>query len=254
MKQGCFRVVCLLFLVFAVPGFSDELTVTSEAFIIETFDGGSSHEWNIAGKTISHDYSWQAAASKFATEGYPKLNPVSAWPQALFGLNRQGADYKALGILGNFMRDGYNWIDIYPMAANADGEEGPFEIPLPGRVQYLDMWIWGSNHNYYIDAYVRDYQGIIHVIRLGDIAYKGWKNLRAPIPTGIRQAKRILPNYAGLRFVKFRIWTRPNESMGDFYIYLDHFKILSDTFESFYDGDDLADPDRVQELWSSASN
>jgi hypothetical protein len=89
---------------------------------------------------------------------------------------------------------------------------------------------------------------------MGDIAYKGWKNLRVSVPGGIRQAKRILPNYAGLRFIKFRVWTRPNEILGDFYVYLDHFKILSDTFESFYDGDDLADPEHVQELWSTASN
>jgi hypothetical protein len=105
-----------------------------------------------------------------------------------------------------------------------------------------------------MDAYVRDYQGIVHVIRMGDLSYKGWKNLRVAVPTHIRQSKRILPNYAGLQFVKFRIWSRPNEVLGDFYVYLDQFKVLSDTFESLYDGDELADPDRVQELWSEASN
>jgi hypothetical protein len=89
---------------------------------------------------------------------------------------------------------------------------------------------------------------------MGDIAYKGWKNLRVSVPGGIRQSKPILPNFAGLRFVKFRLWTRPNGALGDFYVYLDQFKVLSDTFESFYDGDDLADPEHVQELWSTVSN
>ncbi|MDR1971554.1 MAG: flagellar filament outer layer protein FlaA [Treponema sp.] len=256
MKQGCFRVVCLILLLGAVlvPGFSDEFTITSEAFVIESFDGSAAHEWTIAGKTSSYEFTWSVMPSKFSNEGYPKLNTVPAWPQALFGANRQGNDYRVLGILGNFLREGYNWIDVYPVAPNADGEEAPFEIPLPGRVQNLDMWIWGSNYNFYVDAYVRDYQGIVHVLRMGDLSYKGWKNLRVAVPSRIRQAKRILPNYAGLDFVKFRIWTRPNEILGDFYIYLDHFKVLSDTFESFYDGDDLADPDHVQELWSAASN
>jgi hypothetical protein len=256
MKQGCFRVVCLILLVCvaAVPGFSDELTVNSESFIIETFDGDTAHEWSIAGKTRSYDFSWQLEGNRFITEGYPKINYVSAWPQALFGFNRQGNDYKALGVLGNFQRPGYNWIDIYPTAANADGEEEAFEIPLPGRIQFLDLWIWGSNYNFYLDAYVRDYQGVVHVLRMGDLAYKGWKNLRVNIPSHVRQAKRILPNYAGLQFVKFRIWTRPNELLGDFYVYIDQFKVLTDTFESFYDGDDLADPDHVQELWSAVNN
>jgi hypothetical protein len=256
MKQGCFRIVCLLLLVYGVviPGFSDELTIISEAFIIESFDGGTSHEWDIAGKSVSYDYSWKTLSSKFITEGYPKISSVAAWPQALFGPNRQGNDYRVLGILGNFARDGYNWIDIYPSASNDGGEEEAFEIPLPGRIQYLDMWVWGSSHNFYIDAYVRDYQGIVHVLRMGDIGYKGWKNLRVSIPSNIRQSKRILPSYAGLRFVKFRLWTRPNEILGDFYVYLDQFKVLSDTFEAFFDGDDLADPEHVQELWSAATN
>jgi hypothetical protein len=252
MKQGCFKVVCLILLVCAavIPGFSDELTLSSEAFIIESFDGSSTHEWLIAGRLNSYEYSWQSMGSRFATEGYPRINYVSAWPQALFGANRQGNDYKALGILGNFRRPGYNWVDIYPVAANAGGETEAFEIPLPGRVQYLDLWLWGANYNFYLEAYVRDYQGIVHVLNLGDISYKGWKNLRVAVPTSIRQSKRILPNFAGLHFVKFRLWTRPTEAVGDFYVYIDQFKILSDTFESFYDGDDLADPEYVQELWS----
>jgi hypothetical protein len=254
MKQGCFRVVCLILLVYAVviPGYSDESTVNSEAFVIESFDGSTAHEWTIGGRTSSYEYSWQAAPSKFSTDGYPRLNSVPGWPQALFGFNRQGIDYKVLGILGNFMRVGYNWIDIYPVSPG--GEGAAFEIPLPGRVQYLDMWIWGSNFNFYVDAYVRDYQGIVHVLRMGDLSYQGWKNLRVSVPPGIKQSKRVLPHLTGLRFVKFRISTRPNELLGDFYVYLDQFKVLSDTFESFYDGDELADPDHVQEIWSTASN
>jgi hypothetical protein len=252
MKQGCFKVVCLFLLVCgaAVPGFSDEITVNSESFIIESFDGDSVHEWFIAGRTNSYEFNWQVMGNRFASQGYPRLNLVSAWPQALFGFNRQGNDYRALGILGNFTRPGYNWVDVYPVAANEDGEEAAFEIPLPGRVQNLDLWIWGANLNFYLDAYVRDYQGVVHVIRMGDLNFKGWKNLRVPIPSNIRQSKRVLPNFAGLRFVKFRLWTRPAEQMGDFYVYLDQFKILSDTFESFFDGDDLADPEHVQELWA----
>jgi hypothetical protein len=236
------------------PGFTDELTVNPESFIIESFDGGGTHEWSIGGKLRSYDFTWKTEGNKFTTEEYPKLSFVPTWPQALFGLNRQGNDYKALGVLGNFMRQGYNWVDIYPVAANDDGEEAAFEIPLPGRVQYLDLWVWGSNYRFYMDAYVRDYQGIIHILRLGDLSYKGWKNLRVGTPSHIRQAKRILPNFEGIKFVKFRIWSRPNEFLGDFYVYLDQFKVLSDTFESLFDGDELADPERVQELWSETSN
>jgi hypothetical protein len=133
------------------------------------------------------------------------------------------------------------------------GSEDLFEIPLPGRVSYLDMWVWGSNLDYYIEAYIRDFQGVVHNIRMGNIGYTGWKNLRGRIPNNIAQAKRVLPRRAGLTFVKFRIWTQPTEPVNDFYIYIDQFKILTDMFESLYDGDELADPERVQELWASSN-
>ncbi|MDR2177853.1 MAG: flagellar filament outer layer protein FlaA [Treponema sp.] len=252
MKQGCFKVVCLVLLacVVVIPGFSDETTLNSEAFVIESFDGDTAHEWLVAGKLNSYEYSWQGTANRFVTEGYPRISSVSAWPQALFGINREGNNYRALGILGNFKHPGYNWVDVYPVAVNAEGEEEAFEIPLPGRVQYLDIWAWGASRDFYLDAYVRDYQGIVHVLRMGALSHKGWESLRVSVPSHIRQSRRVVPHYAGLRFIKFRIWTGRTESVGDFYVYLDQFKILTDTFESFYDGNDLADPEHVQELWS----
>jgi hypothetical protein len=77
--------------------------------------------------------------------------------------------------------------------------------------------------------------------------------LRVRIPNSISQSKRILPKLAGLSFVKFRIWTTPTEKVDDFYVYFDQFKVLTDTFETFFDGDELADPERVQQLWSGSN-
>ncbi|MDR1278245.1 MAG: flagellar filament outer layer protein FlaA [Treponema sp.] len=246
MKHGSFKVVCLIVwaCITALSAFGDEYTVDLESIVLESFDGNS-------------DYVWKTDASKFATktddETFPQTMYVEAWPIAAFGYNRDGKDIKSLGIHGRFDRRGYNWIDVYPTLA-ADGDEaGPTEIPIPGRIQYLDMWVWGSNLNFYIEAYVRDYQGVVHNIRLGSVAFTGWKNMRAVIPNNVPQSKRILPRYAGLSFVKFRIWTQPIEKVGDFYLYFKQFKVLTDTFESLFDGDELADPDRVQELWAGTS-
>jgi len=115
----------------------------------------------------------------------------------------------------------------------------------------MDMWVWGSNLNYYIEAYFRDYEGVVHTLYMGDIAYTGWRNLRVRIPPNIRQSRRILPRFAGLSFVKFRIWTGPMERVDNFYVYFNQFKILTDTFETYFDGDDLADPSKVQEFWAN---
>jgi hypothetical protein len=249
MKYDNFKVFSVILVVMAVvtvaAAFGDDNTVSLESIILESFDGDSNYEW-------------KATASKFATksdeETFPKVSYIPMWPMALFGSNKEEKDLKILGIHGKFDRQGYNWIDVYPVATESeDGEEpGPVEIPIPGRVKYLDMWVWGSNLNYTVEAYVRDYQGVVHVIELGKIAYEGWKNLRVAVPAGLPQAKRVLPRLAALRFIKFRIWTPPRELVNDFYVYFDQFKVLSDTFESIFDGDELANPERVQELWASS--
>jgi hypothetical protein len=215
--------------------------------VLETFNGDSG-------------YQWRTDASKFATKtqdaSFPRITYVDAWPIAAFGNNRDGSQtLKSLGIHGRFDRQGYNWIDLYPVKADDSSDNpAPAEIPMPGRVRNLDLWVWGANLHLYVEAYVRDYRGVVHIIQMGDVYHTGWKNLRANVPNHIAQAKRVLPRLAGLTFVKFRIWTRPIERVADFFLYVKQFKILTDMFESYYDGDDLADPERVQELWANASN
>jgi hypothetical protein len=263
MKQGSFRAVRLvifllvMFSLAAVSTFGDENVVDYLSVILEPFNGETSHEWSYGGRTYSYDFEWALDASKFATNinnnPFPKLTYVPSWPMALFGTNREGRDIKSIGIWGRFDRRGYNWVDLYPIkVGSADSEDGPepFEIPIPGRLNYLDLWVWGSNLNFYLEAYFRDYQGVVYTINMGDLYYTGWKNLRVRIPTNIPQSKRVLPRLAGLTFVKFRIWTTPGERVDNFYVYFNQMKILTDIFETLYDGDELGDPDQVRKLWA----
>lgn len=245
MKQGSFKVVCLIFwvCVVAFSAYGDEYTTSWKTNILESFNGDS-------------DYVWKTDASKFATQSddisFPRMAYVDAWPIAAFGFNRDGSQtLKSLGIHGRFDRRGYNWIDIYP--TKADDPDLPFELPIEGRLRSLDMWIWGANLNFYVELFLRDYQGVVHAIRFGDINHQGWKNFQVTIPRHIPQAKRILPRLASLTFVKFRIWTQPVERVGDFYVYFKQLKALTDTFEQYFDGSDLTDPGYVQDLWANAS-
>ncbi|MDR1836239.1 MAG: flagellar filament outer layer protein FlaA [Treponema sp.] len=245
MKQGSFKMICLIIwaciAVFSV--YSDELTISYETRVLESFNGDA-----------DAPYRWKTEASKFTTRinnvSYPLLTYVEAWPISAFGYNRTGeaSSLRSLGLNGRFDRMGYNWIDLYPVLAN-DPDENPYEIQIPGRVINMDMWVWGANLKFYIDVFVRDYRGVIHSIRLGDIAYAGWRNLRVNVPTTIPQSRRILPSYAGLTFVKFRIWTQPVERVDNFYIYFKQLKVLTDMFETYFDGNDLADPQNVERFW-----
>ena len=252
MKQGSFNVVRLAaFLIFALvtvlSSFGDETTAQWRTVILEPFNESSGITWNLD-------------ASRFATKGtdegdFPKMAFVEAWPIAVFGYNRNNElDLKSLGLHGRFDRRGFNWIDLYPViGGDGDDRNEPRELPIPGRLRSIDMWVWGSNFDFYIEAYFRDHGGVIHIIRLGHINYVGWRNLRANIPTSIPQSRRTLPRFAGLTFVKFRVWTQPTERVSDFRIYFNQFQLLTDMFESLYDGNELGDPDFVQELWANSN-
>jgi len=252
MKHDSFRairVVACLFLGFVAvfSSFGQWSTTQLESIILDNFNGDS-------------EYTWKLEASKFRTQSdddsFPKLGFVETWPVAVFGYNRNGdQEIKSLGIHGRFDRRGYNWIDLYAVkGGDGDDAEDPIDIHIPGRVRNMDVWIWGANLDFYMEIYLRDLNGVVHNIRLGNINHMGWKNLRVNIPNNITQTMRLLPRKTGLSFVKFRIWTQPTEKVGDFYVYLKQFKVLTDIFEDLFDGKDLANPEYVQELWSNASN
>ena len=245
MKQGSFKVVCLLFLVcIAVSSaYGVEGANRWETRILENFNGES-------------EFVWQTMASRFATQteemSFPRLAFIDAWPVAGFGHNRDGSQVlRSLGINGRFDRRGHNWIDIFP---TREGDPNtPVEIPIPGRVRLLDMWVWGSNHHLSLDVYVRDHNGMIHILRMGDLNFAGWRNLQVNVPTTISQTRRHLPRMASLSFVKFRIWTHPNERVDNFFVYFKQLKALTDVFEAYFDGSELGHPSMIQELWSNVN-
>ena len=260
MKQTSFKIICLIIwaCITVFSGFGDENTTSFETRVLDTFNGDD-----------DSPYIWKTTASRYISvvrnannevvqdssghdSYYPLLAYVDAWPIAAFGYNREpnAPPIRSFGLNARFDRKGYNWIDLYPVLKE-DPDQNPYEIPIPGRVHNMDVWVWGANLRYYIEVYVRDYQGVIHMLRLGDISYIGWRNLRVNVPTNIRQAQRTLPSYAGLTFVKFRIWTQPVERVDNFYIYFKQFKVLTDMFESLFDGNDLSDPSNVERLWSN---
>ncbi|MCP5453224.1 MAG: hypothetical protein H7A27_04535 [Spirochaetaceae bacterium] len=260
MKQRVVKAICLsfviVFMLAATGAFADDETVNLESLVIQTFDEPDSQPWFLIG-------------SKFASEGYPKLAYAKSWPVALFGTTGGDKDLRSLGVAMLFDRKEYNWVDVIPGTKSGSGDEAtyaPIELPLPGRVKMLDMWIWSGNFDYYIEAYIRDYTGIVHVLPMGDLGHVGWKNFRVNIPNNVPQSKKYLPKRENLTLVKFRIWTRPTEVVASptkagapieqkaVYFYFDQLKVLTDTFESLFDGDSLMDPKVIEETWGSSES
>ena len=230
---GLFILMSML-LIFQVV--ADEKTENLLSVVLDDFDTPEESKWIVVG-------------SKFTTEGFPKLAFPTAWPEALYGANKEGNDYKVLGVWGKFDRQGYNYIELIPDRKNEKDEY--VGIPITGRVKMLDLWVWGSQYDFYMEAHVADYRGFTHVLHLGSIKYEGWKNLRAHIPTSIPQGRKYVPQIEPLSLTKLVIWTRPWEKVDNFYVYIDYLKILTDTFVTRFDGNDLANPEIVKEIWGS---
>lgn len=260
MKQHIVRTLCLSLVLLSIAGVgrlsADENTVNLESVIIQSFDDPAANPWFVMG-------------SKFSTAEFPRVSYVKAWPTSLYGDNSDKKDLRALGVAMLFDRREYNWVDIVPGKKTGEGANAtyePLELPLPGRVRALDMWVWSSNFDYYLEAYVRDFKGVVYTIPMGNLGFVGWKNLRINISDSIPQSTKYLPRREALRLVKFRIWTRPSEivaAMTDdpnasnldksVKFYFDNVKVLTDTFEALFDGDSLTKPEVINEAWGSGA-
>ena len=254
MKRGLrtasrLLVVALLLLGVASVAFADEITFNLVPRVLQSFD--PAEQQREAYRT------WKLVPSKFGFDREGKslweAKLVDAWPEALYGKNKDGEALQVLGLHGQFLRKGYNYVEIIPGTGQGDSFAAK-PIPIPGRVQYVDLWVWGSNHAYTLDAHVRDFQGIEHVLSFGSIQFVGWKNLQVRVPGSIPQAWQYLPRRQGLELTKLVLWTQPLEKVDDFYMYLDQLKVTTDMFESSYDGNDLADADELQQVWGTAAD
>ncbi|MDC7234540.1 MAG: flagellar filament outer layer protein FlaA [Spirochaetales bacterium] len=257
MRRGCLLISGLLVFTLSTGFlFADEKTLKLEAVVVESFDGPGVSTF-ADGSAVN----WQVQGSKFSTEGYPRMTYVpNTWPDDLFGPNPENAEeLQVLGINTKYDRMGYNQVEIVPGVGEGDDWVAK-PLDLPGRVRMVDLWVWGSNYNYSIEAHFIDYEGLSFRLDLiqsdnkrvpGSIKFVGWKNMYLDIPSYIRQSVVYKPEYRGLRLTKFVIHTHPSENVNDFYVYLDNLKIITDKHETFYDGFGLTSPDRIAEIWGS---
>lgn len=223
-----------------------QATTNYQSIVIEDFDNPQESQWIVE-------------AGRFIADGYPRQAFVRTFPQQLYRREPEGRELRALGVQAAFTRRGYNFLEFIPVEQNDEGETVPRGIPIPGRVRYIDVWVWGSNFDYYMDVHIRDYRGMVHVMKLGDINHRGWRNFRISIPSWIPQEAPYIAEVRDgqfasdlrvLELVKLVLWTRPNERVNGFFVYLDEIKVETDMFRAPFDGEDLREADFVQELWA----
>ncbi len=243
MRHGglIFASVMAVFLCTIAPLSSQDKDVNYQTYMVDTFDNAEG-EW-----------SWHAVGSKFVTNGFPQLKLFDGMPHAVKVMNENTEGAKFLGVEVKFNRRGDNWLDIVPAKKGDKGLE-PYEIPFKGNIARLDMWVWGAGYLYDLEVLVRDCYGRVHTLSVGPLNFKGWKNMSVSIPHSIPQSSAYLSAEKNMKFVAFRVRTRPVEHVEDFYIFIDQFKALTDMHRDSYDGYELANLKFGETEGASASN
>ena len=258
MRRGIVVSILLVLLLAASVG-ADEVTRNWMSIVLEDFDDGGMYQWVVTGgKFLATDEpEGEAATFRFPFE-YQLVDADvvdgGVAPEALIlPAEEQTENPGVLGVQASFTRRGYNFLEFTPTNGEVDEDGFPIAVPItiPGRPLAIDLWAWGSNYDYYLELIVRDYRGVVHTLKVGDLGYAGWRNLDVEIPNYIPRAVRFVPNRRRMDLLKVVLWTRPEESVAGFHFYLDHIKVLTDMFETPFDGEALASPQSVSDIWGS---
>ncbi|HIW35511.1 MAG TPA: flagellar filament outer layer protein FlaA [Candidatus Treponema faecavium] len=234
MKQGRFVFVSLALLsLFCLPVIGQPSSKSVETIKLDTFDGSDDVTWT-----------WNVQASRFITEGYPKMGYFAGMPNSLRPLVAEDdPEPMVLGAQASFARKGDNWIEIYPVMEGEDGSSGNYEIPFIGTVSQIDFWVWGAGYKYFLEVMVRDAAGSVHVLPVTFLNFDGWRNVVVNIPSSMVQHSRLRSGPETLAFVGFRISSDPNEFVDDFVVYFDELKYTTNILANIYDGYDLRNVD-----------
>lgn len=131
---------------------------------------------------------------------------------------------------GSFLSRGYNWIELAPAKE---------QVPFPGIVKSVDMWVWGGNYNWTLEVRLKDLNEYEYTLPLANLFYMGWLNHTLEIPVSIPQSEILVGGVKGLSVLKFRVTSAASERPDRFNVFFNTFKIITDTFRPNFDGAEL---------------
>jgi hypothetical protein len=170
---------------------------------------------------------------------------------------------KALGLRFRFRYPGLNSISLepplevdwkdrnpvltYDQAMRKDVQERG--IQLPGRAKAISMWVHARGFPYTIEVWIKDYKGDVHILDKQSINFVGWRPLTFQIPGYVPQTADTYPVTRVSKIVRIVIREVTNvgglhtgtssRNASDAFVFLDQIKVLTDTYEVYFDGQNL---------------
>ena len=149
-------------------------------------------------------------------------------------------DSKVYGTKVSFYRRGYNSFEVRAVKP----------IPVEGITKTISVWVVGRSYPHVLKLLLEDYMGKQFELYVGKLNHAGWKLMTVAVPpqnatgTGIVQKDYHYGTSMGLKVVGFRIECNPWEAYGNYYIYFDDLRAVTDLYEV-----DMRDDDDMKDSW-----
>ncbi|MFQ3619565.1 MAG: flagellar filament outer layer protein FlaA, partial [Spirochaetales bacterium] len=141
-------------------------------------------------------------------------------------------DKYVLGVKTEFLRRGSATITVKPARP----------IGIAGIVKTMSVWVAGRNYNHTLKVLLQDFSGNPFELTMGKLNFSGWKQLIVAIPPNVEQRNPHYSTQTGIKFLGFSIECDMRETYGNYYVYFDDLRAVTDLFaEENRDIDDMLD-------------
>ena len=151
---------------------------------------------------------------------------------------QEDIDTQVLGVRVDFFRRG---VDSFTITSGRP-------LPIEGTVKTVSVWVCGRNQDHDMYLLVQDYFGRNFELYMGSLGFSGWKKLTCVIPPspdgehGIVQSSAYYGDKPGLKILGFRVDCNPMKARGQFYMYFDDLRAVTDLYDmENHDEDDMSD-------------
>jgi hypothetical protein len=185
--------------------------------------------------------------------GFPNDMNVEEWSLTDMGKKKE----KLLGLEFRFRYPGTNEISILPPPelhwkekkpvytynSNTGKDEQERALELPGQAKAISIWVHGRGLPYTFEIWIKDFKGSTHILKLGSVNFVGWRPLKVSIPGSVPQTYESYPQSRTTKITRMVLRAVPNaareELMQDAFFAFDQIKVLTETYEANFDGQNL---------------
>ena len=186
-------------------------------------------------------------------QGAPNDMNVAEWSLTDLGKKKE----RILGLNFKFRYPGTNEISILPPPEihwkekkpivtynpNTGQDEQIRAIELPGQSKAISIWVHGRGLPYTMEAWLKDYRGNTHILKFGSVNFVGWRPMKVSIPISVPQTYESYPQTRITKITRFVLRADPKapreELIQEAYFFFDQIKVLTETYEVNFDGQDL---------------